>query len=189
MKRLPFWPTLVVVIAAAVMVALGVWQLRRATRRTRSSPAMPQHLAAADRLACDPRRDGSLLYRRSTAFCLEPTTWSARAGRSRAGAAGWRHVVLCRTGAEGPGVAIDMGWSKTPANPTGWRGGSVTGTIDADRDNLIMLVAEQPAPGLEPSLRPTPADIPNNHRAYAVQWFAFASIALLIYALALRRRG
>ena len=30
--------------------------------------------------------------------------------------------------------------------------------------------------------------IPNNHRMYAVQWFAFAAIALLIYGLALRKR-
>ena len=124
MKRLPFWPTLVVAIAAAVMVALGVWQLRRAAWKD----ALVARYAAAPTLPpiawpSTPPADGSLLYRRSTAFCLEPTTWSARAGRNRAGKSGWRHVVLCRTGAEGPGIAIDMGWSTTPANPTGWRGG------------------------------------------------------------------
>jgi len=31
-------------------------------------------------------------------------------------------------------------------------------------------------------------DIPNNHLAYAVQWFLFAGIAGVIYALALKRR-
>ena len=30
--------------------------------------------------------------------------------------------------------------------------------------------------------------IPNNHRCYAVQWFVFAAIALVIYGLALRKR-
>jgi surfeit locus 1 family protein len=30
--------------------------------------------------------------------------------------------------------------------------------------------------------------IPNNHRSYAVQWFAFALIALIIYGLAVRKR-
>ncbi len=31
--------------------------------------------------------------------------------------------------------------------------------------------------------------MPNNHLAYAVQWFLFAAIAGAIYVLALRRRG
>ncbi len=30
--------------------------------------------------------------------------------------------------------------------------------------------------------------MPNNHLSYAVQWFSFAATALIIYALALRRR-
>ena len=64
----------------------------------------------------------------------------------------------------------------------------MSGVIDSDRDHLIMLVSAAAAPGLEPSAKPSPADIPNNHRAYAVQWFLFAGVALLIYALALRRR-
>ncbi len=29
MKRLPFWPTLIVGIAIAIMIGLGVWQLQR----------------------------------------------------------------------------------------------------------------------------------------------------------------
>jgi surfeit locus 1 family protein len=36
--------------------------------------------------------------------------------------------------------------------------------------------------------RPDPNDIPNNHLAYAVQWFLFAGVALVIYALAVRKR-
>ncbi|MDB5686282.1 MAG: surfeit locus 1 family protein, partial [Rhizorhabdus sp.] len=42
--------------------------------------------------------------------------------------------------------------------------------------------------GLEPSVPPSIADIPNNHRGYAVQWFIFALTAAIIYAIALRRR-
>ena len=51
-----------------------------------------------------------------------------------------------------------------------------------------MLVAETPAPGLEASAPPSPDEVPNNHLAYAVQWFLFAGIAALIYGIALRRR-
>ena len=35
---------------------------------------------------------------------------------------------------------------------------------------------------------PSPDSIPNNHLSYAVQWFLFAGIAALIYALALRKK-
>ncbi len=52
----------------------------------------------------------------------------------------------------------------------------------------MRLVAASAPPGLEPSAPPTLASIPNNHRFYALQWFAFAAIALVIYGLALRKR-
>jgi cytochrome oxidase assembly protein ShyY1 len=52
----------------------------------------------------------------------------------------------------------------------------------------MRLVAATAAPGLQPSAPPSIEQIPNNHRSYAVQWFAFAGIALVIYALALRKR-
>jgi cytochrome oxidase assembly protein ShyY1 len=52
----------------------------------------------------------------------------------------------------------------------------------------MRLVAASAPPGLEPSAEPSLASIPNNHRFYAVQWFAFAAIALIIYALAVRKR-
>jgi cytochrome oxidase assembly protein ShyY1 len=52
----------------------------------------------------------------------------------------------------------------------------------------MRLVAASPPPGLEPSAPPSLASIPNNHRSYALQWFSFAAIALIIYALALRKR-
>jgi surfeit locus 1 family protein len=38
------------------------------------------------------------------------------------------------------------------------------------------------------SAPPSPDNIPNNHLSYAVQWFLFAGIAGVIYALALRQR-
>jgi cytochrome oxidase assembly protein ShyY1 len=51
-----------------------------------------------------------------------------------------------------------------------------------------MLVSDTAAPGLEASAPPSPDEVPNNHLAYAVQWFLFAGVAALIYILALRRR-
>ncbi len=53
----------------------------------------------------------------------------------------------------------------------------------------LLVVMETPVAGLGPSSAPTIADIPNNHRAYAVQWFLFAGVAVVIYILALRRKN
>jgi surfeit locus 1 family protein len=52
----------------------------------------------------------------------------------------------------------------------------------------MRLVAATPGPGLMASAPPSPDIIPNNHLSYAVQWFLFAGIAVLIYGLALRQR-
>jgi cytochrome oxidase assembly protein ShyY1 len=145
--------------------------------------------------------DETLLYRRATAFCLEPTNWRLVGGRSAAGRTGTRYLAECRTGAEGPGFVADMGVSPDPRATPRWRGGEVTGRIAAEppRQTLMqrlrhgsvparpMIVAERAAPGLEPSAPPA-ADAPNNSYFYAFQWFFFAAAAGLIYALALRRR-
>jgi surfeit locus 1 family protein len=53
----------------------------------------------------------------------------------------------------------------------------------------LLLVADTPAPGLAANEMPSIESIPNNHLAYAVQWFLFAGIAVIIYLLALRRRA
>jgi len=190
MKRLPVLPTLLVLVAVAIMIGLGVWQLQRA----RWKEGLLAHYAAAQTLPsmAFPSVPGpgseEILFRRAGAFCLAVTGWSARAGENRAGQPGWRHLADCRRGgSEGPGMLVDMGWSTSAAAPA-WNGGQVNGVIAPDSKRKIMLVSDRAAPGLQPSAPPTPADIPNNHRAYAVQWFLFAAVALVIYAIALRRR-
>jgi surfeit locus 1 family protein len=52
----------------------------------------------------------------------------------------------------------------------------------------MRLVAATPGPGLTASAPPSPDTIPNNHFSYAIQWFLFAGIAVVIYVLALRGR-
>jgi hypothetical protein len=114
--------------------------------------------------------------------------WRAVAGRNLRDEPGWSHIAACRTGgAEGPGMQVVVGWSKSSAAPA-WRGGPVSGIIAPDRKHRIRLVADRAAPGLEPSRPPNPAETPNNHLLYAIQWFFFAAAAAVIYALALRRR-
>lgn len=189
MKRLPIVPTILVGLAIAAMIGLGVWQLQRLGEK---NALLASHRAAENRpeIAWPATPDRSLLFRRARGFCLAPVAWRAESGRNRAGESGWSHIASCRTGgAEGPGMQVDMGWSRGMDAPEGWRGGEVAGVIVPDSDHIIQLVSAEAAPGLEPSAPPTPDDIPNNHLAYAIQWFAFAAIALVIYGLALWRRS
>jgi hypothetical protein len=79
---------------------------------------------------------------------------------------------------------VVLGWSRLPMAAGGWSGGEVRGVIAPGP----RLVASPPLAGLEANAMPDPADIPNNHFAYAVQWFVFAATALVIYGLALRKR-
>jgi surfeit locus 1 family protein len=112
-------------------------------------------------------------------------------------------LVACKTGAEGPGFTVDIGWSADFKTRSGWKGGPVDGIIGPMPDQRsviersltdktqqsLLLVAIRPNSGLEPSATPSLEGIPNNHLAYAVQWFFFAAIALGIYGLALWRRA
>ena len=186
--KLPFIPTAIVAAAVATMIGLGIWQLQRAEEK-KGLIAQYEANAALPPVAWPvvPPGDDRLLYRRATGFCLEPTAWRSVAGRNRKDEPGWAHVAACRTGAEGPGMQVDMGWSKESANPQ-WKGGAVSGLIVPDRKHVMRLVSDSPAPGLEASKLPSPADTPNNHMLYALQWFFFAAAAAVIFVLALRSR-
>lgn len=186
--HLPVLPTLLVALTVAAMVALGIWQIGRLHEK---EALLADYAAASGKPEVGfPRipTDRTLLFRRSEAFCLQPVNWRASAGRNLAGMPGWRHVADCRTGAEGPGIAIDMGWSEKADAPVGWKGGEVHGVIGPDHGAQVLLVSDEPAPGLQASAPPSLDEIPNNHLAYAVQWFLFAGVAAVIYVLALRRR-
>ena len=189
MKGLPLLATAAVALAVAVMIGLGIWQLRRAdwkaglVAQMQANPALP----AIAWPAVPPKGDG-LLFRRAEGFCTQVTGWRAIAGRNRADQTGWSHIAACRTGgAEGPGMQADMGWSADSKAPA-WRGGKVSGLIVPDRRHRIRLVADTPASGLVASAPPSPRSMPNNHMGYALTWFFFAAAALVIYVLALRKR-
>jgi len=188
-RRLPIIPTIIVAAAVLAMIGLGVWQVRRAEWKE----AMLARYEAAQSLPpvafpTAPIGGELPLFRRASGLCLQPVTKRVTAGRNRKGDSGYSHIVECRTGAEGPGMSVDIGWSADPNAGKGWKGGPVSGMIAPDKRTRMRLVSSQGFAGLEPSAPPSIASIPNNHRAYAVQWFLFAAIALTIYGLALRGR-
>ena len=201
LPRLPLIPTLIVGICIVAMIALGVWQLQR---RGEKNAALATYAANLDKPdIAFPRLPvgDEYLFRHASAFCLEVTGWQTQGGRSRKGGMGWRHIAQCRTGAEGPLLLIDVGVSRDPAFKPEWGGGPITGTITHAPDSrtligqlfdhrpkTLMLIADLAAPGLEVTAKPDISSVPNNHLAYAVQWFLFAAVAGVIYLLALHWR-
>ncbi|HEX2813797.1 MAG TPA: SURF1 family protein [Sphingopyxis sp.] len=202
-RRWPVIPTILVLAAAAAMVALGIWQLQRKGEKEALIALYERNRAMSSPVTYPklPPVSDAFLFRKSSVVCLEVVKWDPRGGTDRKGQTGIRMIADCRTGAEGPGVLIDVGIADD-FTPPDWKGGTVQGTIvpGPEQPTLIqrltgkavparaMLVADTPVPGLRASEVPSGADVPNNHLAYAVQWFFFAAIALIIYALAVRRR-
>ena len=202
--RIPVIPTIIVALAVLVMIGLGIWQLQRRGEKAQaialaaSNPAKPA--IAFPRL---PPVTPDLLFRASSLHCLRVAGWQVEAGRAADGSTGYRHIAQCVTGAEGPGALVAIGVTQRPDAKPDWTGGQIAGWISEEPDHraLIsriggkasplrpMLIARIAPPGLKASAPPSGDDVPNNHLAYAVQWFFFAGVAIIIYILALRRRN
>lgn len=188
-RRLPLIPTFVVALAIALMIGLGLWQVQRAQWKE----AIIARYAQASKLPpiafpTVPLSSKNLpLYRYATGNCLEVVARRTVAGESKGGEPGFAHVADCRTGVEGPGMAVVIGWSKDPKAGDNWKGGAVSGVIGPDAVSRMHIVADGAAPGLQPAAPPTLDQIPNNHRSYAVQWFLFALVAAVIYLIAVRK--
>ncbi|GMN14662.1 SURF1 family protein [Altererythrobacter sp. MTPC7] len=183
-KKLPLIPTIIVLVAVLVMIRLGFWQLDRADEKD----AMLARYAGAGEIAAPVRYPRSeeaaepVLYRRSSVECERVVERRATAGTSERGAKGWAQIARCEL-AGGGETEIALGWTRAPGGPQ-WTGGQVTGIIAPGP----RLLADPPRAGLIALAPPDPADLPNNHLAYAGQWFFFALTALVIYFLAIRRR-
>jgi surfeit locus 1 family protein len=200
MKRLPLIPTIVVALAVATMIGLGLWQLleRRPVKldyiaQLAGNPSKPP-------IAFPQAPDQALLFRRASAMCVQPKSIEVKG----AGSAGFRLIAQCRTGGlEGPGMVVQLGVTRDPNAKVAWRGGEVSGFISNapdgrsaiaslfdDTPQRLMLVADPVPAGLPLSPNPAPdvSAVPNPHMSYALQWFFFALSAAVIYLLAVRRR-
>jgi len=185
MKRsIPILPTLIVLIAVGIMVRLGFWQIARLHEKE-SMIARFEAVASDNTVHRWPGSGAPVAYSRLQLDCRSDGPVKAEAGRNAQDQSGWAQVAPCTT-PEGSKARIVLGWSSRP-DPVQWSGGAVTGTM-LPRDNEVIVVADPPLAGLQANARPDPRNLPNNHLSYAVQWFAFATIALVIYALALRKR-
>lgn len=185
LRQLPVIPTIIVFAAVATMIALGFWQLGRAEEK---KALLAQYAAAAsstDTIAfpLDAENVDAALFRQTAVTCEKVTGITARAGTSEKGAKGWAHHADCAIPGTDAVADVVIGWSKDPRSPA-WDGGEVSGMIAPGP----RIVANPPQAGLQQVAAPDPADVPNNHLAYAGQWFFFALTALVIYFLAIRKR-
>ncbi|NTZ42504.1 SURF1 family protein [Altererythrobacter sp. SALINAS58] len=166
------------------MIALGFWQLGRAEWK---ADLLARYRAAdgIEAAVAYPRSEADIeaaRYRLSSVECERVLSLRSGAGTSAQGTRGWMHVATCALDGGGTGN-VALGFSRDPQTPE-WSGGKAAGVISSSG----TLVADPPLAGLELLAKPDPNDLPNNHLAYAGQWFFFAVTALAIYLLAVRRR-
>lgn len=204
MIRWPVIPTIIVALAVATMIDLGVWQLQRKAEKEAQIAlySVNQRKAAITYPLVGPVAD-DVMFRKSSANCAEVISWQTGSGKDSRGRSGIRYIAECKSSmAEGPGLLVLAGVADRPDLKPEWTGGIVSGLIvtEPDTRNLLekalgkdhvlrpMLIATEGVSGLRAASQPKPQDITNNHLAYAVQWFLFAAAALVIYVLALRKR-
>lgn len=178
-RRVPIFATIIVLAAVATMIGLGVWQLGRMDEKADLLASYEAAAKSGDEVAYPFTGDGAdVWFRRSRVTCDNVAKIDAVSGTSLRGAKGWVQRATCTSG-----VIVDLGYARDLAAPE-WTGGAVSGIIAPGP----RLVADPPLAGLQPMAKPDPGDLPNNHLAYAGQWFFFALTALVIYVLALKRR-
>ena len=187
MRRVPVFATLVVAAAVATMIALGIWQLQRLDQKQ----ALLARYARVQTMSSDVPwpRDGAAaeaaLFRHARLRCERVLAQGATAGRNLGGTTGWAQTARCAL--DGGGEAtIALGWTQAPVIRA-WAGGEIEGVVAPGEGGSVRLIAGKPPAGLQPLARPDPRDVPNNHFAYAIQWFLFAGVAAVIYAVALRK--
>lgn len=182
-RRIPILATIIVLAAAATMVALGIWQIGRAQEKADLIARYSQSGTMAQPVAFPVSGDGEAVwFRRSAVDCQKVLSIQPVAGTAASGAKGWAMRAQCSLG-DGQQALVDLGFSRALTLPE-WSGGTVSGIIAPGP----RLISDPPVGGLQPLAEPDPKDLPNNHIAYAGQWFFFALTALVIYGLALKSR-
>lgn len=178
-------------LALPILIGLGIWQLQRMHWKEAMLAGME---ASAGKplldLGSQPLPEDAAFRHVRVALDCPTAEPGAEAGRNLHGDAGWAFALDCRDSA-GAKVQLVIGWG---IRPEAWKGAALPhgateaqGVVAPGAVAKWRITATKATPPLGEAAPPTPADIPNNHFAYAIQWFAFAGVLLLIYTLLVRR--
>ena len=217
-RRFPIGLTIATLVAFAILVGLGVWQIKRLAWKEdllarievlKTAPAQP--LAAVLARA---HKGEDVGWTRVSVDCQtdKPETLPLVYG-VRDGDIVWRATAICQTSAAGYGaILLDLGvinaltGQPTPSPVTLAAPAHAVGvlmtprTLGGDRAaTLQRFAAEKPAPFIlmvesatpaDPRVTPAPlpAEISNRHLEYALTWFGLAVTLLFIYAAMLWRK-
>lgn len=201
--RVPIIPTLITAIGVLILCGLGRWQLER---RAWKADLIARLEAAGSQPPATPREflaamqgDISLQYRRAEISCRPGPRkpYDLRPGSSAGGTSGYFVVVSCRPNDRAPDIVAVAGWTR--------RVDAKDMVIDLDHEFAgvlierpygnapdrprFMLIPDTAVAPLGRPQQPRPADLPDNHLAYAGQWFGLAVVLAAIYGLWLRRRS
>ena len=205
MRRLPLIPTLMTLIMVGAMIYLGFWQLERREWKHKliASLEAAQHLppVTPSEFYRSMIGAGSVQYRRAVVACHpgRVTPYDFRGGESATGQSGFLVLIACRepafTRGRGPDIVVVAGFSDRPElrQPlivdTEFDGTIIERPYDKQPGRpMFMLIPKTAVPPLKPSRLPSPEDLPDSHLSYAVQWFSFATILAVIYAIFILRR-
>jgi cytochrome oxidase assembly protein ShyY1 len=201
-RKLPVLPTLITIIGVLILCGLGRWQLERREWKHR----LIERLAAAPNLPpVSPGEferamagDVSLQYRRAEIGCHAgpKLPYDLRPGASAGGTSGYFVVVSCRPNNRPPDIVAVAGWTRRADAK------DVVINLDHELSGIIierpygdapgrprfMLIPDAPIPPLGKPRQPSAEDLPDNHLAYAGQWFGLAIALSAIYGLWLRKR-
>ncbi|OYW14144.1 MAG: hypothetical protein B7Z50_05165 [Sphingomonadales bacterium 12-62-5] len=177
-RRIPIIPTIITAVGILILCALGKWQLDRRAWKHDLIERLADRRASIDCRAGDKK------------------PYDLRPGSSAGGTSGFYVVVSCRPNSRPPDIVAVAGWTKRvdAKDIVITLDHQLTGTVierpygNAPDRPRFMLIPDEAIPPLGRPLQPRAADLPDNHLAYAGQWFGLAITLAAIYGLYLRRR-
>jgi len=233
MARRTLWFVLFALVAAAVCVRLGFWQLARNAERREVNARVSARLLEppAPFAAVAPLGDSARFRRVTLTGVADYAHEVVHAARTNGGSPGVHLLTPVRIAGSDGAVLVNRGWVYSPdgvaVDHARWREGDtlqVTGFVEhflaaprpaagvprtdrvvrtVDRDEIVRLtgtavapvyvvateVESRPAHAGEPPVRLTPPELGTGpHLGYAIQWFAFAAIALIGTSVVLAKR-